>query len=170
MSLFAFSATRHVLAPAGDDGALEAAPLRVEQAQRLAEAFAAIDPWASYPYPASALAQYFRATEPGAPRFALFLHGDLVGVLGLRVNWLRGPYVQFLGILPSFQRQGIGARVLAWVEAEARGAKERNLWVAASDFNTEAIRFYERHGFAPVASLDDLVREGRSEVLLRKKL
>jgi ribosomal protein S18 acetylase RimI-like enzyme len=42
--------------------------------------------------------------------------------------------------------------------------------VAASDFNSGALRFYERHGFVRVAALEGLVAEGRSEILLRKRL
>jgi ribosomal protein S18 acetylase RimI-like enzyme len=170
MSEAPFSLRRHELPATGGQPSLIAEPLRAEQAGPLGEAFAAIDPWASYPYPAAGLVQYLGATEPGAPRFALYLAGELAGAVGLRLNWLRGSYLQFLGLLPSFQRRGVGERVLTWIENEARGANERNLWVAASDFNSGAIRFYERHGFAVAAELADLVRDGRTEVLMRKRL
>ncbi len=53
---------------------------------------------------------------------------------------------------------------------QARAAGDRNLWVCASDFNAAGIMFYERHGFSRVADLDGLVRDGRTEVLLRKRL
>jgi GNAT superfamily N-acetyltransferase len=145
-------------------------PLTSEHAKRLGIGFAAIDPWARYPYPASALQAYFAANEPGAPRFAVSIGAELAGAAGLRLNWLRGPYVQFLGVLPKFQRRGLGASVLRWIESEARRGNDRNLWVAASDFNVDAIRFYEAHGFALVAPLPDLVRDGRTELLLRKRL
>ena len=39
-----------------------------------------------------------------------------------------------------------------------------------SGFNDRARAFYERHGFAPAATLDDLVRDGSCELLLRKRL
>lgn len=94
----------------------------------------------------------------------------IIGALGLRLDWLRGPYVQFLAVLPANQTRGIGALILAWVERQALARAERNLWVAASDFNTGALRFYERHGFSRVADLDGLVREGRKEILLRKRI
>lgn len=86
----------------------------------------------------------------------------------MRLNWLRGPHVQFFGILPAFQRSGIGAILLAWIEAQAQG--ERNLWLTVSDFNLEARAFYERHGFALVAPLPGLVRDDRTELLMRKRL
>ena len=83
---------------------------------------------------------------------------------------LRGPYLQFLGVLPTFQRLGLGRAMLTWFEKEARARGERNLWVATSDFNQNALRFYEHQGFEHAAVLDDLVRDGISEILLRKRL
>jgi ribosomal protein S18 acetylase RimI-like enzyme len=166
-----FGAVRYELAmPEGCAEALVVALLPEREARRLGEAFAGIDPWATYAYPASALAAYFASQEPGAPRFLLTLGGKVAGAVGVRMGWLRGPYIQFLGLLPKFQRRGLGSMVLAWVEHEARSAGERNLWVAASEINVDAIRFYERHGFAQVATLDDLVYDGRTEILLRKRL
>ena len=59
---------------------------------------------------------------------------------------------------------------MAFMEREARAAEERNLWVAASEINDGAIRFYERHGFVRVAALDGLAYDDRVEFLLRKRL
>ncbi len=139
-------------------------------ADKLGRSFAAIDPWARYPYPANALTNYFEGNEANAPRYAVYSDGILAGALGLRHNWLRGPYIQFLGLLPGYQRSGTGWRLLNWCEQEAHSSFARNLWVAASDFNTDAIRFYERFGFVRAAELDGLVRDDRAEVLFRKRL
>lgn len=139
-------------------------------ARTLGAAFAAINPWAGYPYPADAVEAYLGAREPGAPRFAIHIDGALAGAIGIRLNWLRGPYLQFLGILPDFQRRGLGEKSLAWFEGGARAQLERNLWVAASDFNADAIRFYERHGFERAALLEGLVDDSKTELLFRKRL
>lgn len=144
-------------------------PFPAAEAQRIAEALAAIDPWKSYPYPASELARYFASGSATAPVFAILVGAAIAGVVGLRLDWLRGPYLQFFGILPAQQRFGLGARVLAWMEREA-GPSTRNLWLCASDFNADAIRFYERHGFERIAILDGLVQDDRNEVLMRKRL
>jgi diamine N-acetyltransferase len=150
--------------------ALTLSKITGSEAQELGARFAAIDPWARYPYPASALQSYFAADEPGAPRYGIRFGQALVGAIGIRFNWLHGPYIQFLGLLPREQARGIGGRVLKWLEWEARDHGARNLWVAASDFNADAIRFYEHHGFARIADLDGLVRDGKTEVLMRKRL
>ena len=55
-----FAPTRHEIA-ASTAGAQSVVlePLSGEQAAQLGAAFAAIDPWARYPYPASLLETYF---------------------------------------------------------------------------------------------------------------
>lgn len=145
-------------------------PMTANDARVLGEAFAAIEPWSRYPLPASALEVYLGTIEPAAPRYAIRVSGALAGATGERDAWLRGPYLQFLGILPAFQCLGIGRLVLTRFEAEARARDQRNLWVAASDFNSGAIRFYERHGFERIATLDGLIKDPISEILMRKKL
>ncbi len=146
------------------------APMTPEAAGTLGEAFSAIDPWARYPFTAQALSTHLGTIEIGAPRYVLRAELETAGTMTLRLNWFSGPYLQFFGTLPRFQRQGIGALALTWLESGARADKARNLWVAASDFNAGAIRLYERHGFERVALIDNLVSDGRDEVLLRKKL
>ncbi len=136
----------------------------------LAEAFAAISPWVRYPYPASQLKDYLSSHEHGAARCCIYSGTELAGAIGIRFNWMSGPYIQFFGLLPQYQGRGTGSRVLSALEDHSRQRDERNLWVAASDFNADAIRFYERHGFARVAKLEDLIRDGKTELLLRKRL
>lgn len=157
----------------GPDGAaadVTLVPLPVSEATSLGAAFAAIDPWASYPYPAAGLADYFSQGDHSSPMLAVQCAEHTVGVVGLRLNWLRGPYLQFLGFLPPYQSLGLGAMVLGWIDEQTKIAGQRNVFVAASDFNVKALQFYERHGFSRVGVLQGLVREDRDEVLLHKKL
>lgn len=131
---------------------------------------AGMDPWARYRATAPELAAFLGQTEPGAPRFAIRVTGRLEGALVLRNNWLAGPYIQMLALAPNVQGQRIGSLVMDFIEAQSRRANARNLWVAASDFNAGALRFYERHGFVRTAEIDALLRNDRNEVLLRKTL
>ena len=146
------------------------APVPPSEAHRLAAAIAAIDPWAKYGYAPARLATFFSGSEPSAPRYALYAEGDIAGVVGLKLDWLRGPFLQFLGILPEAQGQGLGSSVLAWIELEARRGGHRNLWVTASDFNVRALGLYRRHGYEETARLDGLVSDEHAEMLLRKRL
>ena len=159
-----------VLSCAAGQPSLVLSPISETAAKVLGDAFAAIDPWARYPYPASALTIYFATVEPQAPRYAIHAADKLVGAIGLRLNWLHGPYIQFLGLLPGQQGLGLGGRLLSWCEESARSRGARNLWVAASDFNTDAMRFYERFGFGRITELEGLVLDDRNEVLFRKRL
>jgi diamine N-acetyltransferase len=147
-----------------------AEPMTEREAAPLAEAVAALEPWRTYAYPASKLAAFLAKHEPGAPRFLFRRDGKVLGAIVVRLNWMRGPYIQFLAVLPPYQRQGLGTAAVAWVEAQARLGEERNLWIAASEINADARRLYERLGFSEVAKLDDLVCEGRAEILYRKRL
>jgi diamine N-acetyltransferase len=145
-------------------------PIPPGETQRLAADFAAIDPWARYAYTPARLAAFFAGSEPSAPRYALIADGDIAGVVGLRLDWLRGPFLQFLGVLPAAQGKGLAGSVLAWIELEARRGEHRNLWVTASDFNIRALSLYNRHGYEEVARLDGLVTDAHAEILLRKRL
>jgi ribosomal protein S18 acetylase RimI-like enzyme len=145
-------------------------PMSRAVAETLAPLLANIDPWARYAYTVAALASFLATEEADGPRYAIAVDRAIAGAVSIRKNWLRGPYLQFLGILPPYQNHGIGSSVLNWFENEARETRAQNLWVAASEFNVRALSFYEKHGYGRVAVLTDLVVEGSSEILLRKRL
>jgi len=139
----------------------------------LADAFASMSPWSHYPFTPDALAKYLTTKEVGAPRYVLRCADGsnlAIGALGLRENWLRGPYIQFLGLTKSFQCRSVGEALLYEIETHARGDGAQNLWVMASAFNKRAQNFYCRFGFSPVADIDALVSVDQTEVLLRKRL
>jgi diamine N-acetyltransferase len=164
----AFADIRHEIA--APRGGILAEPMTEREAGPLAEAVALLEPWRTYAHPAAKLAAFLAKREAGAPRFLLRRDGKVLGGIVVRLNWMRGPYIQFLAVLPPYQCQGVGSAVAAWVEAQARLGGDRNLWIAASEINARARRLYERLGFREVAKLDDLVCEGRSEILYRKRL
>jgi GNAT superfamily N-acetyltransferase len=137
-------------------------------APRLAEAIVAMPPWSTMAYPAEALALFLAASDHVASRFLVEADGLEAGVVSIRHPWLKGPYLELLALLPPFQRQGIGASILTWLEQEAAKLGARNLWVCASAFNDGALSFYQSHGFQPAATLRGLVADGYDEILLRK--
>ncbi|HET6322064.1 MAG TPA: GNAT family N-acetyltransferase [Hyphomicrobium sp.] len=165
-----FDALNYSLPAIADGRVPTLGPLPAAAVPPLCEAIVAMDPWRKYPFPPDAFCRMLTADEPGAPRLAISLEGEIVGVCVIRAAWLRGPYLQFLALLPKVHNRGVGGAFLAWLEGEARRAEERNLWVAASAINTGAIRFYERAGFTKVADLDELVCDGYMEFLFRKRL
>jgi len=158
-------------AEAYDPGVVQLTLVSPEDAVALGTMVARMEPWRSYPGISSdTLTAFLAEVEPGAPRFAIRHQGDLVGTMTIRIIWFRGPYIQLLALTPAVQGRGIGRVLMAFVEAQARASNQRNLWVAATETNTGAVRFYERHGFVRTAAIDGLVADGITELLLRKRL
>ncbi len=143
-------------------------PLEQGTIGHLAEAIVAMPPWSVMRYSADALARFLAAPDGGVSRYLLQIRSEEAGAVSVRFPWLKGPYLELLAILPAFQGQGIGSALLGWFEQEGMRLGARNLWVCASSFNTEALRFYGRHGFHPAATLSGLVADGYDEILLRK--
>jgi ribosomal protein S18 acetylase RimI-like enzyme len=136
----------------------------------LGGAFAKLEPWRSYDSTAAGMAAFLSAQEDGAQRFGIRCDKRLAGAMCWRPNWLRGPYLQFLALLPEAQKQGIGACVLHWLEAEAAVTGGRHVWIMVADSNSGALRFYERHGYEATAAVPDVVKDGQTELLLRKRI
>jgi GNAT superfamily N-acetyltransferase len=152
--------------------AVELTPVRADEAAPLAAQMAAIPPWLAYGVNPVHLEALFRNSAGGAVALAMRIAAtpDPVGVAVVRWPWLIGPYMQFLGIHDHYHGHGFGTRMLMWMEAEARLANARNLWICAAGFNDGAQRLYTRFGFETVAALDDLIKDGIPEMLMRKRL
>lgn len=145
-------------------------PMTADAAGTLGPLLSRIDPWQRYCFTPDALTAFLASTEADAVRFTINSDRTLAGAVAVKRDWLRGPYLQFLAVLPAYQRQGIGGRVLDWFEGEAARRGAQNLWIAASDFNVQALALYESRGFVRAALLPDLIAEGTAEILLRKRL
>ena len=144
-------------------------PLEAGQAKQAGEVLASISPWADIGYPAEGLEQYLSFDDASAYKYAILYNDQMAGVVCVRYPWMKGPYLELLGLYPKFQGQKIGSRVLAWFEAQGQG-HSRNLWLVASDFNAKGIQFYRHNGFEEIAKLDDMSEDGVHDILMRKKL
>lgn len=57
--------------------------------------------------------------------------------------------INYLYVLPQQQRAGLGTRLLnTWLELR----EDMDVWLEVVDYNREATRFYENHGFRPTGS------------------
>lgn len=138
-----------------------------EDARSLADMLIGLEPWRTLGYTADGLARYFARDDPGLHRYRIVVDGDTVGVVCVRHPWLRGAYIELIGLGPSGRGKGLGGDIVAWIENETRAP---NLWALVSSFNEPARRFYARQGFVEVAPLEDLIAKGHQEILLRKPL
>ena len=140
-------------------------------AEALAPELAAMDPWRRIGSSSQRLmAGLLRADDALTRCRCLLVDGMPAGAMAVRNDWLLGPYLLHLSVLPAFQRQGHGRWLVSAFEAEGRAIRARNLWVCGSAFNAPALALYEVAGFARVGLLDDLIVDGLDEVLLRKRL
>ena len=82
--------------------------------------------------------------------------GEILGIMGIQdvkdVTLIRHAYT-----LPSYQRKGIGSKLLQYLTGLTKRPLLMGTW-AAADW---AIRFYEKHGFT-------LVTEEEKDILLKK--
>ncbi len=130
---------------------------------------AAIDPWRRLGFTAGDMTRYLVRDDAGLDRFLISVDGAPAGALCLRFPWLRGAYIELVGLAPRVRGAGVGAAILAWMTDEIAD-RAGNLWATVSAFNAGARRFYAAHGFAEVATLSDLVRGGEDDILVRKRL
>lgn len=144
-------------------------PPSAAEAEAIGQALAGLDPWATLGFSAAGLAGYLVRDDPALRRYVVRVDGVAAGIIAIRWPWLRGPYIEMLGLAETCQGRGVGKALLTWTETEARRVAP-NLWVVASSFNQQALTFYRRHGFRDVGILSGLVKPGFDEVLLRKCL
>lgn len=144
-------------------------PFTSEEALAVAEMLSNSEPWVTLKFSAAVLARYLIRDDASLHRYAISVDDNLAGVICVRYPWLRGPYIELLGLAPDYRGRGIGKQVLAWAETEAR-REAKNLWVVASSFNHQALNFYQSLGFYPIGPIQGLVTPEHDEILLRKCL
>ena len=141
-----------------------------EVAGRQGSWIAALEPWASLGYGAAGLARFLRRTARGggvlvARRDAR--SGPVVGVLCRQEGVLLGDFVSLLAVRSDAARGGVGRALMR--EAELLTARRRRwLFVSADAGNRAALAFYRKLGFARVGRLPGLIKDDRTELLLRK--
>ena len=142
--------------------------LQEEEAAVISAQLVGMDPWKRLAYPAADLTRYLLGPDPALHRYTvLTLDGALAGVISMRYPWLRGPYLELIGLNFEHQGAGLGSELIGWFEQQAR-LVANNAWVIVSAFNRKAHDFYRQHGFVEVGVIKDLVRPGYDEILLRK--
>jgi GNAT superfamily N-acetyltransferase len=145
-------------------------PMRPGWAVSLGEVLAGIDPWLRLGYAPATLARYLAADNPQRLALAVLADDLPAACLTVRPDWLRGPLLELLAVLPSYQSEGLGKALVHWLAEDTRKQGQANVWTIASEFNQAARAFYRRQGFVEVGLLDGLIRPGENEILLRLSL
>jgi ribosomal protein S18 acetylase RimI-like enzyme len=137
-------------------------------ARRQATWIAGIEPWRGLGYRAAPLGRYLaRVARTGEVWVAGAAGRDPLGIVVMTDGFLLGGFIALLAVQPEASGKGVGQLLIAHVEARVF-ARRRWLFVSCDADNRAALRFYRRQDFARVGRLPDLVRPGRTELLLRK--
>lgn len=147
-------------------GEIHLGPLPESAADRLAAALVQLEPWRTLGYQEAALRRYLSRPDPGLRCFLISIQEQVAGVLTVRHPWLLGPFLEMLALLPGFQGQGRGRRLVRWM-ADQTWPHHRQLWTTVSSFHLRARDFYRQLGFAELAVLPGVIRPGFAEILLR---
>jgi ribosomal-protein-alanine N-acetyltransferase len=92
------------------------------------------------------------------------------GLALVRERGLAGaPYLVSIAVADTVRSQGVGGRILAFVEGLYR-TRFRHLFLCVSSFNVRARMFYERSGYSAVGRLPDFIIDGADEILMVKRL
>ena len=130
---------------------------------------AAIEPWRGLGYRADALGRYLARKAKGRGVWVVRAgaRGPTLGLVVVDDGVLLGGFIALLAVRPESSGQGLGRALVEHVAARTFAAR-RWLYVSCDGNNAAALRFYRRLGFSRVGRLPDLVRQGRTEILLRK--
>ena len=100
-------------------------------------------------------------------RLKAVVGGRLAGVvMGEAVPFSEYAWIVTLGVLPNYQRRGLGARLLA--EAEAR-LKSPALKLTVRQSNRPAMALYEKLGYAPVGRHERYYAGGETGIVMEKR-
>jgi [ribosomal protein S18]-alanine N-acetyltransferase len=94
---------------------------------------------------------------------------DIEGFVILQVNGTFSGYIQTICISENYRGRGLGKLLLHYCEERVHQFSP-NLFICVSSFNKRAIRLYLGFGFKLVGELNDFVKEGFTELLLRKTI
>jgi ribosomal protein S18 acetylase RimI-like enzyme len=145
-------------------------PMNLDDAPAVAAIMAGNVLWQRYGVTVDSAARRLqRGLAAGATLAVAEVDGDVAGF----VWWVaegafqRSGYIMLLGVAPGMHGQGIGRALLAHAEA-ALFAASSSIVLLVSDFNVEAQRFYQRHGYTQAGALPDYVLPGVSELIYYK--
>lgn len=130
------------------------------------------EPWRSLGYEATPLARWLaRKARAGQVRCVTQASGGAVtGLIVVQPDVLLGHFIALLAVIPAALGQGVGRALVEDAAVRARQTQARWLYASSDADNRPAARFYRKLGFAHVATLPDLIRDGRKERLWRRSL
>ena len=143
--------------------------LEEEHVTPCAEITPQIEPWVTLGADVVKMEAYFRQLLGTGEAFVTLVGDEVVGFVTITMGFLRGGYIRRLAVKNEYRGQGIGTRIMAFIE-EHISAYYSNVYLCVSSSNPRARSFYRKLGYQIVGELPDLIIENDSEYLLRKVL
>jgi GNAT superfamily N-acetyltransferase len=157
------NAEKHVL------GNMIVESLQPRDVGEMSRLLASMNPWLKLDYKPEALAFYLLRADPALKRYSITnTRGKVSGVLSVRFPWLFGPFIELIALFDDCRGKGYGRQLIDWTIGCFPSSP--NLWATVSSFNLDAQVFYSHMGFEQVTILEDLIKPGWHEILLRKRL
>jgi [ribosomal protein S18]-alanine N-acetyltransferase len=125
------------------------------------------DPWKTLGYSKDDWNRIFCPTPQGRDCYVALLTGQVAGVAIIKQKFLLGDYLELLGVADCARKQGVGGRLLEYVERLVFD-RTKNLFACVSDFNESARAFYKKHGYLEIGPMPNFLIPGSAELLLRK--
>lgn len=98
---------------------------------------------------------------------AVEIINELAGFVIIQICGSFKGYIQTLCVNEPYRGKGIGKRILQFCENRILRISP-NIFICVSSFNRRALKLYYEFGFKLVGELNDFVKEGYTELLLRK--
>jgi [ribosomal protein S18]-alanine N-acetyltransferase len=101
--------------------------------------------------------------------YVLRIESSIAGFVILQVCGTFSGYIQTICISEEYRGKGFGTKLLRFCEERILKFSP-NVFICVSSFNKGAIKLYYEFGFKLVGELDNFVKEGLTELLLRKSV
>ncbi|NWJ50258.1 MAG: GNAT family N-acetyltransferase [Bacteroidetes bacterium] len=99
--------------------------------------------------------------------YIVSVNEEIVGFVILQMGGTFKGYIQTLCVSEAYRGKGYGKKLLHFCEKRILTISP-NIFICVSLFNKGAIKLYEEFGFKRIGELENFVKEGFTELLLRK--
>lgn len=123
------------------------------------------DPWITLGIDYNQCLKAFEGSEKEI--YVVEIEKVIAGFVILQIGGTFKGYIQTICIGEDHRGRGLGNKLLQFCEERILKISP-NIFICVSSFNKGAIRLYEEFGFKLVGRLDNFVKEGFAELLLRK--
>ena len=130
-----------------------------------AKMMAQTDPWITLEMNYEMCLKAFEG--PSKEIYLIVLKEEIAGFVILQTGGTFKGYIQTLCIGEAHRGKGLGKKLLHFCEERILKISP-NIFICVSSFNKGAIKLYYEFGFKLVGELNDFVKEGFTELLLRK--